>query len=384
MFHFARELARPASQPGFLLAAQHGTARIAQRLAGAREYGIRAAPGAGFGAGLRRAVLAVVEHVEARQPAPVVALEQWHVGETVAPHGRQAQRHVFVEGLVGSRAAGGEIRRQALVAQAGVVVAHLVVVPGHDPGRRVVGRLQVRIAPVLGVALAVVGQREGFVGAHRARGMAQLVGPPFINVVAQEGDQVGRCLRDVAVRGVAAEFPVLAGGHGQLQAARHVVAAGRRAGTADRADGVAQHEAVPVPAARGQALHVHVHAMRQLGRRYRRALRGDAAEGLVGGDFPAHRHGERRRAFLLQRVAQDARPQDDGIGQRRARGDPQAERVGAFGGSGAGRQRYARQRGGQARGIEQEQPAPARHYSCEISESSGGSWRGLRSGPVAT
>ena len=41
-----------------------------------------------------------------------------------------------------------------------VVVVDLVIVPGHDPGERGVRRLQIRIGPVLRVAVAVVLERH--------------------------------------------------------------------------------------------------------------------------------------------------------------------------------------------------------------------------------
>lgn len=182
-----------------------------------------------------------------------------------------------------------------------------------------------------------------------------------VNVVAQEGHQVGIGQRDVAVRAVAAELPVLARCDRQLQGARHLVARRRGARAADRADGVAQHEAVPVPSARRQAGRIDVHAVRQFRHGGGRTLRDDAAKGFVARDFPAHaqRHRRDRRA---QRVAQDARPQDHRVRQRRARGHAEAERIGTLGGRCAAAQRGARDRGRQPGRIQQE--GTARRHRC--------------------
>ena len=135
-----------------------------------------------------------------------------------------------------------------------------------------------------------------------------------IDVVAQEGHQVGRGGRDMPVRRVGAKFPVLARGDGQFQRGGQGAGCRRRARAAHGADGVAKHEAVPVPAPGRQAAHVDVHAVRQLGRGRGLALGDDAPETFVIGHFPAHAQGDGGRRAGLQRVVADARPQHHRIG----------------------------------------------------------------------
>ena len=47
-----------------------------------------------------------------------------------------------------------------LLDEAGVVVLHLVVIPGEHPGESGVGCAQCRVALVLAVAIAVIGERD--------------------------------------------------------------------------------------------------------------------------------------------------------------------------------------------------------------------------------
>jgi hypothetical protein len=186
-----------------------------------------------------------------------------------------------------------------------------MVVPGHDPGRSQVRRLQVAVAFVLRIARAVLRQRERFVAAGRPVRMAQPVGPPLVDVVAEEGNQVGCGSGDMAVRRVVAEFPVLAGGDGELQFRRQRIACRRRARSPDRTDGIAQHEAVPVPAVRPQAGRLDMDAVREFGSGHGTALRDDFTEALVLGHFPAHRECQRRHRCRIERIGQDAGPEDD-------------------------------------------------------------------------
>ncbi len=177
--------------------------------------------------------------------------------------------------------------------------------------------LQVAVGLVLRIARAVVGQRIGLVHALGAGRVAQVVGSPFVDIVAQKRHQVGIGGGDMAVRRIAAELPVLARGDRQQQPRRHASRRGRGAGAPGRADRVAQHEAVPVPARRFQPLDVDMHAVRQRGRGGRRALGGDAGKGLVVRHFPAHRERHRRARLRVERIGQDAGPENDGVGQRR-------------------------------------------------------------------
>ncbi|MPN08941.1 hypothetical protein SDC9_156229 [bioreactor metagenome] len=122
----------------------------------------RACAGAvGLAAGLPVAVLAGIEQMQAGKAAPLQPPEKLQAVEgVVGGKCRRAQRHVLVVGLPCGGAHLQEVRSHACLAVAArIVVLHLVVVPGDDPWRHRVGRLQRWIALVQGVAVAVVGQR---------------------------------------------------------------------------------------------------------------------------------------------------------------------------------------------------------------------------------
>ncbi|MNN31339.1 hypothetical protein D3C81_1450260 [compost metagenome] len=242
-----------------------------------------------------------------------------------------------------------------------------MVVPGDDPRRGQVRALQVAVALVLRVAGAVVVQRKTFMRAHGPARMLQLVRSPFINVIAEEGHQVGRGCRDVPVRRIGAEFPVLARGDGQFQRGRHGAGRGRRARAAHGTDGVAKDKPVPVPAPGRETAGVDVHAVREGGHGRGLALGGDAAKRLVFGHFPAHGQGDGGRGGCVQRVVADACPQHDGVGQGRTGSDTERKRIAgaihARGGTRAGTGQHAAGRGQcrDARSALQENAALAIH-----------------------
>ena len=74
---------------------------------------------------------------------------------------RFARRGPVIPGAQGRRAAGlpgAFIGIMVFGTVAIAVIGGLVIVPGHDPGRRGMERLQVRIGFVLGVAGNIIGQ----------------------------------------------------------------------------------------------------------------------------------------------------------------------------------------------------------------------------------
>ena len=211
-----------------------------------------------------------------------------HAGQAVH-QGRGAQRHVFIEGLVGGGAAQQEVSGVFLALVAGVVVFDLMVVPGDDPGAQGVGGLQVGVAAMQGIAVAVVDQAAGVAqGVAAGQGGGGHVGAGvFVDVVAQEDDGVGLLGAQVAPGGVVAMFPALAGGKGEAEALH--LRARRRQGAraAGGAGGVTQGEAVEVPAVAGQAGQLHMHAVAQLGQGDGFAAAHQAAKVFVMGQLPA-------------------------------------------------------------------------------------------------
>ena len=117
-FQRARDSPRRRSEPA-LLRARRACVRpgSASSRAVLDVERVRAAAPARARAGLPRAVLAGVEHVEAREPAPVEVGVDAHVA-ALGAHARR-QRHVLVVGLVGGGAALEERRRAPCRPRAG-------------------------------------------------------------------------------------------------------------------------------------------------------------------------------------------------------------------------------------------------------------------------
>jgi hypothetical protein len=99
-----------------------------------------------------------------------------------------------------------------------IVVFNLVIVPDDGPVARGMGGLQMSIAFVQRIAVAVV--LQGLGGTQRLRtrqsiGLGRL--RIFIDVVAEKQHQIGRGLRGIGPGAVEATLPALAGGYGQAQ-----------------------------------------------------------------------------------------------------------------------------------------------------------------------
>ena len=185
-------------------------------------------------------------------------------------------------------------------------------------------RLQVRVALVKRIALAVVVQRQrppAAVHAHRIAGNGV-----FVDVVAQEQHRVQVFLAHVPIGAVVAMLPSLAGGVSQPQLLRHRIGRRESSGAPGGAFPVAGHEAVEVPAVRLQAGHFHVDRMGQRGLGLGLAALRDAAELLVVRHFPAHGHRLCAQA-LEPSVGQQAGPQHDAVMRRRAAGHSEGEGV---------------------------------------------------------
>ena len=302
-------------QPALLHAAQQAALGVLQRGAGLgidRRGTTQPAHGP---ASLVVTVLAAVQRVDAGQAAPVQPVEDAGVG----PHRahRLGHRLVLPPGLVGRRTQPPQVgtpQRAALVV--GVVVFHLVVVPHQQPGRGGVGRLQRRVALVLGIAGAKLverAQQRAVVRAHHPGGRGV-----FVEVVAQKHHQVGFTRSHVAPGGVQAVVITLATGHHRVQRGGGV---GGRCGAGAAGGALLAQcvEAVEVAAARRQPRHFGMHAVGAGGLGGLGARRGDAAEGFVVRDLPAHRH--------LGRQVKPGQPgpQHHRSGLRLARGHAQLE-----------------------------------------------------------
>jgi hypothetical protein len=224
---------------------------------------------------------------------------------------------VFVERLIRCRTAHQKIRTEVLVAIIAVIVGYFVIVPRDDPRRGQVRGLQMRVGFVLRIARTIDGQRHAFITLWtRRRRMREIVGAPFVDVVAEEGDQIGRCLGNMPMRRIVAEFPVLAGCVCKAQQGGHRIRRRCGACASGRADRAAQHEAIPVPAIGLQSDGVDMHAVREFGQRRHASLCNDFPERVVFRDFPLNEHRQRRKRIRIQWIRQDARPQHDAIRAR--------------------------------------------------------------------
>ena len=282
-------------QPALLHRAQQRAPRVGQSstTGGVDRAGTRATA---LGAGVRVAVLAVVQQVQGGQAAKwhAVVQAQLAVGapDTIQrpAQRRSAQRHVFVIGLVGGGTAGGEVNAlgpATALGAAGVVVLHFVVVPGQQPGAGCVHALQMGVTFVQGVAGAVVVQRDGGRSGHSAYGFAAAT--VFVDVVAQKHQGVELLALHVAVGAVVAMFPVLTRGIAQAQPLGRSARCRESARAAHRANCSPEHEAVVVPAVGLQALQLHVHRMRQRWQSLRLPGLHSALELRIVRHFPTHR-----------------------------------------------------------------------------------------------
>ena len=172
---------------------------------------------------------------------------------------------MLVEGLVRGRAL--EERRLVqlvLVDPAGVVVLHLVIVPGHDPWEGGVGRLQVAIDLVLRIPVAIVAEPEAppapFVVAHEIPARGALV-----DVIAEKDDGVQVLAGKVRVRRVVPLCVVLARREREAERLRRRAGRGRRPRPADRTLRSGRAEAIPVRPVRLEAGHLDVHRVGESG-----------------------------------------------------------------------------------------------------------------------
>ena len=247
---------------------------------------------------------------------------------------------MLVEGLVrvGSPLEEGPAIARAARDAAGIVVLHLVVVPGDD--ERGGG---VRIAQLRGALVERV---------QPAKLLERAV-PGLVDVIAEMEDEIGLLLGEIAVGRVRAADPRLAGGDGELQRLA-VAGRGQRARAADAAGLAVSEEAVVKPASRGEVGDLDVDRVGVLGERCDGAAATDLDEALVVRELPAD--GDWRRA----RVGAEPRPQHDGVVKGIAGGDAEAKRprVGSSVGRGRrGQPARDRQAGGRP-AQHREKPAP--------------------------
>ncbi|MNX82230.1 hypothetical protein D3C86_1139530 [compost metagenome] len=123
----------------------------------------------------------------------------------------------------------------------------------------------------------------------------------------------------------------LASGHRHSHPIRRLASRWRGANAANRTGlGALDQESVPVVAEGLEALDLDVDRVRQFGPRVCFAGLDDPSEALVFSHLPPHRDDSRRHAAMgFERLGRQAGPQDETVGPRVARGDPQREGIAA-------------------------------------------------------
>ena len=275
-------------------------------------------------AGAARAVLPAVEQMDAQQVAPI---ERGVDAHAIAGRPRpRRQRHVLVERLIGGGAAlqerGG--RDQIFRPGAGIVVLHLVVVPGDQATGGGVQALQIRIAAVLRIAVAIERERGRRLSVAVRADRGRRAVDRFVDVVAEEQDEVRLLLRQMAIGGEIAVLVVGAGAEAEAQCGDG--AAWRRRGgcAAGRAGPRAEKEAVPIGPARLQAAHLAMDRMGESRFGAGKATLHDATERGLLRDLIADLAIAAERCLGQRRKA---RPQHEAIGPRRTGGDTEGEGI---------------------------------------------------------
>ena len=280
-------------------------------------------------------VLTGVEHVEAHE----VAVCERAVDVEVGP-GRwvEAHRHVLVPDLVSGRPAGQECVGcdVEIAARSRVVVVHLVVVPRDDPRHQRVGGLQQRVGLVDRVPLAVLLDRlalEGLAGRARPRVRGATSGI-LVDVVAEEHERVEvALLHEVAVGGVVAVLPVLAGGEREAEPLGCRAGRGERAGARRRRRETSDAEPVVVLGVGLESGDVDVHRVAERGHGGGRSGGDDVGELGVGRHLPLDVDVD-----VGKRIGgEQAGPQHHGVGERVAGRHAERERIGRDDRDGRGR-----------------------------------------------
>ncbi len=237
-----------------------------------------------------------------------------------------AQRHGLVIGLVGSctQRHHVDVVLHVLRQEAAVIVLHLVVVPGHQRGRRGAQGLQVLVEVVGGVAVAVGGQVADIVLALLAAddGLVGLVAV-FVDVIAKIHDEVGVFGGHMAIGAEIAELIVRARGKGDFQLTGPGGGQRQGAGAAGAALGALGLEAVPVEAVGLQAGDLDVQGMgrQRAGRRLARQDRLLQRFVAIDRPFDGPRRGHATLPVESQWIGREPSPQHETVTCRIAAGD---------------------------------------------------------------
>ncbi len=112
---------------------------------------------------------------------------------TVGPRHDRAHRHVFAEGLIGGHAPNQKLLWivESFRPFIGVIILHFVIVPGDDRRNLCMQILQIRIEPILRIAIAVGRQRRGLDAIAMPAHNRAILLDGLIDIVAEKQDEVG-------------------------------------------------------------------------------------------------------------------------------------------------------------------------------------------------
>jgi hypothetical protein len=151
----------------------------------------------------------------------------------------------------------------------------------------------------------------------------------LVDVVADVDEEGGVVLDDPTVGREVAVLELRAADEAEAHLRGAAAERGRGARAADRARLAARVEAVPVLAIGLQFVDLDVDRVPVVRPGQRGAPADAAVQRLVVRDLPAHGDRARGQRLLAERVEGQARPQDDAVARRLARGDADGERIAA-------------------------------------------------------
>lgn len=186
------------------------------------------------------------------------------------------------------------------------------------------GGLQVGIGPVQRVAISIALEAIHFGAVVLARG--ERIDSTFVDVVAEMHYEIEILAREVAVGGVQAVLPVLAGYEREPQLVDRRIASGQRTRAAHGAFVFADGELVEVPPVGIESVDFDVNGMGKGCGGHCHTLGDDSAHPFVFRDGPADANGNARRP-VPEQVGEETRPQYDTVRRRIAGADAEWKRV---------------------------------------------------------
>ena len=283
--------------------------------------------------GLTRAVLPAIDNGYFDEIAQGVAVIDPH-HRAVWPRDDRAHRHVFVKGLIGRGAPAQKLLWivERLRPFVGVIILHFVIVPGDDRWNLRMQALQVRVEPVLRIAIAVGRQRRRFDAVAVAADDRSELLDGLVDIVAEKQDECRIFSGQVAVRGKIAVLVIGAGDKTEAQRRGRRTRRRQRRRMSGRTHRIAREEAVPIGSPGFEAGDIEMHRIGEglFGTRATAAHdfgHARIARDLIAQGHVSAAHAARRFRIARQRLGREPGPQHKAIGARRAGRNAEAERI---------------------------------------------------------